>query len=200
MLGMAGIMSTLSLSAEVKNLGIEGTITSVTDTSFVLDGSITNGTPFQGYYFFDLGAADSNSDATVGDYQFTNAAAGIVVKAGNYVFRTNPQHVDFLIELVNRPSDDHYVLHSYNNVCSQPVLVDHIAWQLDDSNGTAVTNDFLPLSPPTLADSQSISGLTVSGGFSSVARSIRSARRQPSFPRGPPSPCVIPWKSPSRPH
>lgn len=157
-------MCTIATHADVINIGIGGIITSVTDTSFVLDSSITNGTPFQGYYVYDTGGTNSNGDPTVGDYRFTNSASGIVIKAGNYVFRTNPLHVDFLIELVDRPGSDSYVLHSYNNLCSQPLLVDHIAWQLDDSTGNALTAVGLPGTPPVLANFTQTGGLTVQGG------------------------------------
>jgi hypothetical protein len=186
-LGVAGFLTALSIFAEVKNLGIQGTITSVIDTSFVLDGSITNGTPFEGYYVFDTRATNSNSDPTVGDYWFNNSAAGIVVKAGNYVFRTNPQHVDFLIELVNRPDSDNYLLRSYNNVCSQPVLVDHIAWQLDDSSGTALTDVVLPETPPVLSNFNQVVGLTVQGGGCPFGYFIRGEVKSAA-----PNPAVIP--------
>jgi len=150
-----------SAKAEIKNFTFHGTISEVADQGFVLDGSITNGTTFEGFYVFDSSVADSNSDPTVGDYRFTNSAFGVVLKVGHYVFRTNPRHVNFLIEVVNRPGSDSHLIRSYNNVCSQPLSVDHIAWQLDDSAGTAVTNDFLPPNPPVLASWQSVFGLTV---------------------------------------
>ena len=156
-----------SARAEIKNFTFQGTVQSVDDFAFELDGSITNGATFEGFYVFDSAAADSNSDSTVGDYRYTGSAFGVVVKVGTYVFRTNPRHVDFLIEVVNRPGQDNYLLRSYNNVCSKPVRIDHIAWQLDDSSGTALTNDLLPLVPPILSAYQSIFGLTLDGGLDS---------------------------------
>ena len=154
-----------SARAEIKNFTFQGTISVVEDQGFVLDGSITNGAAFEGFYIFESTDAESNSDSTVGDYWFTNSTFGVVVKVGNYVFRTNPRHVNFLIEVVDRPGSDNYLLRSYNNVCSQPVMVDHIAWQLDDSTGTALTNELMPVTPPALAAWQSVFGMTVSGGF-----------------------------------
>ena len=153
-----------SARAEIKNFTFRGTIGEADDPSFVLDGSITNGAAFEGFYIFDSAAADSNADPTVGDYKFTNSTFGVVVRVGNYVFRTNPRHVDFLIEVVDRAASDNYVLRSYNNVCSRPLIVDHISWQLDDSTSTALTNAFLPLTPPALSAWESVFGLTVSGG------------------------------------
>jgi hypothetical protein len=158
------LLQLAAVRAEIKNFTFHGVIGQVEDQGFVLDGSITNGAAFEGFYIFDSAAADSSSDPTVGDYRFTNSMFGVVLKAGNYVFRTNPRHVDFLIELVNRSGSDNYLLRSYNNVCSRPLMVDHIAWQLDDSTGNALTNDQLPATPPVLAAWQSVIGLTLSGG------------------------------------
>lgn len=141
-----------------------GTITYLDDRELILDGSIANGTAFNGFYIFNSNASDTNTDATVGDYQFTTSSFGVVIKIGNYVFRTNPQNVDFLIEVVNRPERDNYLFRSYNNVCSRPLLVEHISWQLDDSGGTALTNALLPLTPPNLNEWESMYGLTVQGG------------------------------------
>jgi len=154
----------VSARADIKNFTFNGTVSQIDDRSFILDGSITNGATFEGFYVFDPTAADANPDPALGEYHFTNSAFGVVVKVGNYVFRTNPQHVDFLIGVVDRPGQDAYVFRSYNNVCSQPVMVDHIAWQLDDPTGVALTNDLLAVTPPILASWQSLFGLTVSGG------------------------------------
>lgn len=166
-IALAPLLLLTAARAEIKNFTFRGTVTSLADGAFVLDSSITNGATFEGFYIFETSALDSNPDTTVGDYQYTNSALGIVVKVGNYVFRTNPQHVDFLIEVVNRPDGDNYLLRSYNNVCSQPLMVDHIAWQLDDPAGLALTNQALPLVTPTLGNWQSVFGLTISGGCNS---------------------------------
>lgn len=156
----------VALKAGIKNFAFNGTISTVDDHGFLLDGSITNGTPFKGYYVFDTETANSNSneDPTVATYRHTDPAFGIVVHAGSYVFRTHPQQVDFLIELVNRPGSDNYLLRSYINTCSQPLVVDHIAWQLDDPTGAALTDVILPTTPPNLVAFQSWSGLTIDGG------------------------------------
>lgn len=150
-------------SAEIKNFSFKGVIQTKDDRAFLLDDSITVGTPFEGFYTFETTTADTNTDSTVGDYRHKNGQFGVVVKIGNYVFRTNPQHVDFLVEIVNRPTGDNYLLRSYNNVCSQPIGVSHIAWQLDDSSGTAVSNAGLPSSPPLLSSWQSPFGFDVRG-------------------------------------
>jgi|SRR6185369_12820670 hypothetical protein len=164
-----------SARAEIKKFMFQGTIGLVEDQG-VLDGSVTNGAAFEGLYVFDTSFKNSNpnSDPTVGDYWYTNSAFGLVIKVGNFVFRTDPANVDFLIEVVNRPGQDNYLLLSRNNVCSQrvnvcsqPLLIGYISWQLDDSTGRALTNAVLPVTPPTLSAWQSVFGLNVYGaGFS----------------------------------
>ncbi|MGZ8937795.1 MAG: hypothetical protein ACXW32_01140 [Limisphaerales bacterium] len=164
---LIGALVVLTSEAAIKNFTFSGTVGEVQDPFLRLDGSITNGTPLQGFYIFDTDIADSNADGTVGDYRNTNSACGVVVKMGNYVFRTNPRKVDFLIEVVNRETDN-YLFRSYLNVSSQPVDVGHIAWQLDDSTGSALGDALLPLTPPDLADFQSVFGLTIRGGGSEM--------------------------------
>ena len=149
--------------AALKNVTFQGTVAAVNDSSLQLDGSITNGAPVKGFYIFDPAATDSNPDSTVGAYRTANSTCGIIVQIGNYVFRTNPRKVDLLIELVNRETDSHLV-RSYFNLANQPIPIDHIAWQIDDPTGTALTSVEPPLTPPNLANFQSLSGLTVTGG------------------------------------
>ena len=152
--------------AEIKNFAFQGSVTRLENPSFVLDGSITNGSTFEGFYIFESTASDSNSASDVGDYRFNQSVFGVVVKVGNYVFRTNPRHVDFLIEVVNGPNDS-YLIRSYQNICSQPLLLEAISWQLDDPTGTALADDSLPLTPPVLSAFQSAFGFTISGACDS---------------------------------
>ena len=95
---LIGALAVLASEAAIKNFTFSGTVGEVQDQFLRLDGSITNGTPLQGFYIFDTDITDSNADATVGDFRNTSSACGVVVKVGNYVFRTNPRKVDFLIE------------------------------------------------------------------------------------------------------
>ena len=91
------------LQAEILNFTFTGRVMSVDNTGFLLNDSIVVGTSIQGFFIFDSSIPDSNTDPTVGDYWHTSSDAGIVVKAGDYVFRTDPAHVNFLIEAVNWP-------------------------------------------------------------------------------------------------
>jgi len=162
------------LRAAILNNTFTGNVVSVADAGFLLNDSITVGTPIHGFYIFDSSTPDSNTDPTVGDYYHTNSDAGIVVKVGDYVFRTDPAHVNFLIEAVNRTSDDDIVIRSYNNVCSRALVVEHISWQLSDYSGAALTNAALPIIPPNLQEFSQDFGLTVSGGYGTKFYTVRA--------------------------
>lgn len=125
-------------------------MTFVRDMNFQLNSTVTNGAPVKGFYVYDDSAADQNADSTVGDYWFTNGMFGITVQIGSYVFRSNPDHTQFLLEVVNR-DEDNYLLRSYFNVCSSPLTVSHISWQLNDVTGAANSDDHLPTTPPNLS-------------------------------------------------
>lgn len=141
---------TVPVHAEIRNFAFDGVVDNVDNNNFYVDESISPGTPFEGFYIFDDSTLDSNADPGAGDYQHDESTFGIVVKIGDYVFRTNPEHVDFIMEIVDGDTD-HYLLRSYNNLCSRPVMVEHISWQLDGPS-TALTNDFLFTSPPVLTN------------------------------------------------
>lgn len=172
------------LSAETVRFNLAGQIESA-DGTFALDGSITNGTPFQGYYVFDSTRQDSNPDPNVGDYRYTNSAFGIVIKAGNYVFRSDPANVSFNIQTINRNDGDRYLVTSDRNVSSGKVAISRIAWQLDGSP-YSVSNDRLPLLPQVLTNFATSSltiegpgGLTISAAVDTVSETATTPVGQP---------------------
>ena len=167
---LAGIAAGSALSpaaalAESRTFRLSGVLTQVDDPSSVLDGSIQPGLRFSGHYVLETTTGDSNADPTVGDYWHSAAPAGLRVEMGNYVFETDPANVSFLVEVVDRPGDDHFVMHTYNNRATGGVLVEPISWQLDDFTGAAVTSDALITGPPQLAAWTSTFGISVMGGL-----------------------------------
>jgi hypothetical protein len=114
-------------------IAIQARVISVSDTDNVLDQEVEVGDIITGKYMYSTSTMDSNDlDSTVGDYHHNTEPYGIFLEIGSLVFQTDPNNVDFLLELVNRESD-HYLLRSYNNLpLSNGVLVEHISWQLDD--------------------------------------------------------------------
>lgn len=166
-LTMAGVWlaSCMAVCAErLVRIEFQAVVQYVDDFEAKLGGTVTNGMPISGFYTFDADQTDSNPASDVGDYRSTNRNTGIVVKIGDRVFYTNPAKVDFLIEMVNRATDN-YLVRSYYNLASDPALtVSHIAWQLDDSTGSAITSVQLPDIAPVLSKWQQIFALTIEGG------------------------------------
>lgn len=153
-------------------IDITAKVESVFDQSGVLAGVISEGDVITGRYVYDSTTADTNSLPTVGDYFHTTTPFGITLDAGGFIFRTDPNNVNFLIEIVNdhgNPPSDNYLLRSYNNIFDLGSSTNnHISWQLDDPTLTALSSEALPTVPPVLADWQSVFGLTIesfSDGF-----------------------------------
>jgi hypothetical protein len=140
----------------------------VDDHYNLLGGAISVGDTIKAKYTYDSTISDTNPSPTVGDYWHTSPSCGIEVKAGGFVFTTDPSDVDFLFELCNDHGNptprDNYLLRSYNNLkLSNDMLVDHISWQLDDDSCAALSSTDLSAKAPNLDDWESIFGLTLSG-------------------------------------
>ena len=96
-------------------IDITATVESVFDQSGVLAGVISQGDVITGRYVYDLTTEDTNSLPTVGDYFHTATPFGITLDAGGFLFRTDPNNVNFLVEIVNdhgNPPSDNYLLRS----------------------------------------------------------------------------------------
>ena len=140
----------------------------VDDRYNLLGGVIKVNDTITGKYTYDSGTPDTNTISTVGDYWHTSSSCGIELEAGGLIFKTNPGNVNFLIEICDDHGSptprDNYLVRSYNNLqCTNGMLVDHIAWQLDDDSCTALASPSLPTTAPVLTDWESIFGLTIEG-------------------------------------
>lgn len=155
--------------AEPICIAITAEVVTVDDLGGVLAGAINVGDVVTGTYVYESTTPDTNTLPTVGDYWHTTAPFGITLNASGYVFRTDPNNVDFLVEIVNdhgTPARDNYLLRSYNNIFDIGSNTEnHISWQLDDSTLNALSSEALLTVPPVLADWQSLFGLTIESGF-----------------------------------
>src|SRR5690242_14308746 len=135
------------------SVAITGTVRIVDDSNNILGGSVVSGDTVTGVYTYDSATPDSNSIPEAGDYWHTSAPFGISLTVNGLTFRTDPDNVSFLVEIVNdyapgTPPTDNYVLHSYNNIfaVSAPAgmfggtSMDLISWQLDDPTATALSS------------------------------------------------------------
>ncbi len=139
----------------------------VDDINNLLEGRINEGDIITGKYTYKSTTPDSNPSPTVGDYWHNASPYGIEVNAGGFLFSTDPKNVNFLVEVTKDNNGypwDSYLLRSYTNLpLSNGVFVDHIAWQLDDPTGTALSSDSLPTGPPVLTNWQSYFGFELTG-------------------------------------
>ena len=150
------------------SIDITAEISRIDDSDAFLDGAIDVGDILHGTYIYETTTADTNASSEVGDYRHTTAPFGITLEVNGYLFRTDPDNVDFLVELCNDHHNNHdaYLLRSYKNLfdisvpLGDPIFSwsrdNHIHWQLDDflthtalasTAGTA-----LPTMPPVLSD------------------------------------------------
>ena len=162
------ILPPVPASAEMVSIAIEAQVAAVEDPSGALDGEVEVGDVITGTYTYDSSTTDSNPLPTVGDYRHLSTPFGISLSAGSLVFETDPDNVDFLVEIVNDhgvPARDNYLLRSYRNRrLANGAHIEHISWQLDDPTSTALSSADLPATPPVLGDWQSFFGLTIEGG------------------------------------
>ena len=152
--------------AEPICIAITAEVAYVDDYGDILDGAINVDDVITGVYVYESTTPDTNSASTVGDYWHTTAPFGITLNAGGLIFSTDPNNVEFLVEIVNDHGSpmarDNYLLRSYSNIFDVGSNIEtHIAWQLDDPTTTALSSQTLPTLPPVLTDWQSIFGLTI---------------------------------------
>ena len=143
------------LDAGIVEISLTAEITLIRDPGGEFDGQLQIGDIMTGSYKYDSTTPDSNPLLTVGDYEHYSPPYGISLAVGGFVFQTDPDNVDFLVEVCNDHivPPDGYLLRSYNNLAlSNGVPVAHISWQLDDTSGTALSSDALPTTAPVLND------------------------------------------------
>jgi hypothetical protein len=158
-------LGTSSLRAEIITIGITAEIAEVDDLGGLLNGQLGAGNIITGRYTYDSAAQDSQPlTPNIGDYWHYSSPYGIRLFGSGFIFQTDPGDVEFLVEIVNGEGRDSYLLRSYNNLpLYEGVCVQHIAWELDDFTGIALSSDALSLEPPVLKDWDSICGIDITG-------------------------------------
>jgi hypothetical protein len=135
---------------------IVGEITDVYDEYNLLGGAIQIGDEISGKYIYDSATPDSNPDPQIGEYGHTSSPYGFELESGGFVFKTDPNNVDFGILIFDNMYyylGDLYGVFSYNNLpLSNGIPVHSIALGLFDSTGNAISSDVLPDTAPVLSD------------------------------------------------
>jgi hypothetical protein len=155
----------VSVRAELIQIGFVAKVRSVQDPQGNLDGKISTNDLMVGVYTYESTTTDSNPLPGVGDYNYYSSLYGIRISADGFTFQTDPTNVNFLIELCNNLyGGDYYLLRSYVNLpLSNGIAVEHISWQLDDPQAMALSSTALLTVPPDLSAFQSIWGLSITG-------------------------------------
>lgn len=95
----------------------EGEVGLLDDFNDLLDGAILVGDSVSGVFRYDLETEDSNPSPYVGLYMHRKPPAGISVEINGFDFRTDPEDVDFRVEVDSFFGDpaDMLILSSWTN-------------------------------------------------------------------------------------
>jgi hypothetical protein len=158
-------LSVPKAQAELITINITATVDIVEDSGNYLEGKIHIGDTITGSYTYESTTLDSNPLPNGGAYWHYTTPAGISLSVGGFEFRTNPDSVNFVIEITNDypPNDDYFVSSNNNLTLSNGTTVTYVSWHLGDSTGTALSGDTLPVTAPLLSQWQS-NNLDIHGG------------------------------------
>jgi hypothetical protein len=135
--------------AQDVTISFKGTITSADDVPFP---DVAVGTPFTGYYTYNLSAPNESGTPEAGEYLYWGTPYGVTVTIGNRTFKSDPMNVRFKMWLANDVwANDYYLFQSYNNLDVAGSPVHAIGLQLEDPTQTALTSITLPSTPPNLS-------------------------------------------------
>lgn len=154
--------------ANIIEIGFTGLVDSVGDEYNLLEGAVQTGNSISGFYIYNSDTPDSEPDnENLGFYEHWTSPFGMTVTIGDLTFQTDSTNVDFAIGLYDNynSSADFCAVTSLNNLdLDDGLSIDGLHWQLDDPNGTALSSDILPLTPPDLSKWQG-NALSISGGM-----------------------------------
>jgi hypothetical protein len=168
--GAVNVQPVLPSSQGLIGIRITARVIEVHDTYNLLDGRIKVDDVITGKYVYDSGVSDSfPSSNKVGLYVFSSSSCYIEIKAGGFSFKTNPNDMDFYIDIRNDYFDDisdvdsYYVRSNKNLQLSNGMSVKYIWWFLKDKSCTALSSDALPTTAPKLDDWKDTNLLTIEG-------------------------------------
>lgn len=157
--GAVNSHNALPAASTLIGIKIVAEVTYVSDPHNLLGGSIHANDTITGKYVYDTTASDTNPDPNTGSYRFSSPPCGFEVNAGGFVFKPDPNAIDFNILIGNDiaiggyPPFDIYGIASENYLpLSNGLLVTHIEWALQDSTAAALSSTDLPTTAPILTD------------------------------------------------
>jgi hypothetical protein len=166
----AALLVTVGGAAHAQDVTVsfKGTITDVQQSPFP---DIVAGTPFTGYYTYDLATPGYTHYPQRASFYFSGEQHVFVVTIGNRTFKTLPGNgfglaiADNLTEF--QTSRDFYAISSGGNVVVGGIPVSTISWTLLDFNQTALTSLALPATAPNLSQWE-FQELSISGENATV--------------------------------
>jgi len=144
--------------AALVTISITAEVTNVYDTGALLEERINVGDIITGTYTYDTSTPDLDPRINVGCYRQYEPPCGVSLNVGGFVFRTDPDNVDFLFEIRNnfRALYDRYKLISENNLpLPNSTQILYIRFSLIDDSMNALPDeagDALPTTAPVLDD------------------------------------------------
>jgi len=166
-IGILGLIASQTQAALIE-IAIEAEVTTVDDPGNLLEGKVNVGNTITGSYKYDSETPDSSPDDPVqGNYWNYSPPYGVSLNVGGFNFKTELNDVEFLIFTRNNlgTGHDRFGFGSYNNMpLSNGIPLGTITWLLEDSTGSELQNDHLPLIAPILDHWDYDNSLSIEGG------------------------------------
>jgi len=142
--------------AELISIGIEGRVTDVRGDLDLIVGKIKVGDIITGTYTYDSSMSDSQPEGYWGAYEYKTPPNGISLAIDEFLFRTDPENVDFCITIYNNPPTavlfDQILVTSYSNLpLSNGVVPRLIQIGFFNRGRGPLSSDALPVTAPVLS-------------------------------------------------
>jgi len=165
--------------AAIVEVQISGWVTSVEDSSGLLDNPIAVDDPITGFYLYVTGVQDGSVAIEVGRYEYASSPFGIFLNIGQSIFESKSQDAEFVIEVRDNfnQKDGYLITGSNNSPLANGTEVSQILWQLEYNSPDALNSDSLGLTAPSL-DDLAVNNFRVTFGRSSIRGTIDFAEAQ----------------------
>lgn len=151
----AALLVTLGGAAHAQDVTVsfKGTITGVQQSPFP---DIAAGTPFTGYYTYNLAFTYNSPHPAIATYSSWEQGYSMTVTIGHRTFKTDPLNGGLYVYIADNFSEyfvnrDIYAIFSYGMPDVEGIPVTMMDWQLFDHGHTAFTSLALPSTAPMLS-------------------------------------------------
>jgi len=147
--------------AGIVKIRLEAEIAYLPDPGYLLDGKIKIGDKIEGTYTYDSSCWDSEPAENQGIYRHSSSPYGFDLQLNDFTFRSDSENVDFRVSIGNNLYvSDWYLVRSDTILFGSDdgiqvengLDIGFIDWSLVDRSMTALSDDSLPSTAPSLAD------------------------------------------------